>query len=40
MRFAQMIIAPFSPANLQKVDHFDMQETKRETAGFGSTGKM
>ena len=35
-----MIIAPFSRATLEKVDHFDMQETKRGTAGFGSTGKM
>ncbi len=39
MKFAQMVIAPFTRITWDAVETFDMAETQRGTGGFGSTGK-
>lgn len=36
-RIAQLILLPFYPIQFQEVD--ELNETKRSTDGFGSTGK-
>jgi dUTP pyrophosphatase len=37
MRVAQLVIAPVSHATLDEVE--DLDETKRGSGGFGSTGR-
>ncbi len=39
LKFAQMVIAPFTRVSWESVEAFDLAETQRGTGGFGSTGK-
>lgn len=39
LKFAQMVIAPFTKVVWENVETFDMAETQRGIGGFGSTGK-
>jgi dUTP pyrophosphatase len=39
LKFAQMIIAPFTRVTWEEVEAVDMAETQRGSGGFGSTGK-